>query len=270
MITYVVPVLIFLAVGGAAGVALTLASRALSVVADEAVVNILACLPGINCGACGASSCEAYAEAVKAGALAPNLCKPGGNESAQGIGEVLGIEVTMSERETAFVHCSGVTTEDKFTYSGTPSCWAARRYYNGKGNCTSGCLGFGDCKAICAYDAVSFNERGAAVIDRHRCWACGLCVTACPNNLITLRKHSERVKVLCSSRDNLRQTKSNCLHGCIGCGACAKKCLRDAIAVKDNYALIDYETCTSCGVCAIICPTKCISVEEFYHKRQSE
>ena len=270
IITYIVPIMIFLFVGGAAGFALTLASRTFDTEIDETVINILSKLPGINCGACGASSCEAYAEDVKNGKLAPNLCKPGGTESAQGIGEVLGIEVTMSERETAFVHCSGVTTEDKFLYSGTPSCWAAGRYYNGKGNCDSGCLGFGDCKEICAYDAVSFNENGAAVIDRHKCWACGLCVAACPNNLISLRKHSERTKVLCSSRHGLKETKAICAHGCIGCGACVKKCLRDGVSIKDNFAVIDYKTCISCGVCAMICPTKCIKVEEFYHKRKDE
>ncbi|MCL2698552.1 MAG: RnfABCDGE type electron transport complex subunit B, partial [Oscillospiraceae bacterium] len=133
-IEYIVPIGIFLLVGGAAGAALTFASRALHVESDETVNRILSKLPGINCGACGLSSCEAYAEAVKKGDSEPNMCKPGGLETAQGIGEVLGIEVMPGERETAFVHCAGVTTENKFTYVGTLSCVAAGRYYNGKGN----------------------------------------------------------------------------------------------------------------------------------------
>ncbi|MCL2694338.1 MAG: RnfABCDGE type electron transport complex subunit B [Oscillospiraceae bacterium] len=266
MITYIVPILIFFIVGGAAGAALSYAAKALHVESDEKVGRLMTKLPGINCGACGESSCEAYAESLIGGKCEPNMCKPGGLETAQGIGEVLGIDVTPHERETAFVHCAGVTTPEKFHYVGTKSCTAAGRYYNGKSNCKKSCLGLGDCAEVCAYDAVGFNENGAAVIDRHKCWACGLCVKICPNNLISLRRHSERVKVVCSSCDTLKETKATCSHGCIACGACVKKCLRDAVSIKDNCAVIDYEICTSCGVCAMICPTKCIVTEEYYHR----
>ncbi|MDR2531580.1 MAG: RnfABCDGE type electron transport complex subunit B [Oscillospiraceae bacterium] len=259
---YIVPIIIFLFIGGAAGVALTFASRTFEIESDETVNQILSKLPGINCGACGLSSCEAYAEAVRDGVFAPNLCKPGGIESAQGIGEVLGIEVIPGERETAFVHCAGVTTEDKYIYAGTKSCVAAGRYYNGKGNCKTGCLGLGDCADVCAYDAITFKN-GAAVVDRQRCWACGLCVYACPNNLISLRKHSERVKVMCKSCDTMKETRAICGNGCIACNACVKKCLTDAIKIEDNCAVIDYEICTSCGVCAMICPVKCIAVDGY-------
>ncbi|MCL2637430.1 MAG: RnfABCDGE type electron transport complex subunit B [Oscillospiraceae bacterium] len=261
-IEYIVPIGVFLFIGGAAGAALTFASRALYVETDETVDKILNCLPGINCGACGLSSCEAYAEAVKKGENAPNMCKPGGLETAQGIGEVLGIEVLPQERETAFVHCAGVTTEHKYIYVGTESCVAAGRYYNGKGNCSKGCLGLGDCASVCAYDAISF-QNNAAIIDPGKCWACGMCVPVCPNNLISLRKHSERVKVICSSPSTLKETRENCSHGCLGCGACVKKCLRDAIKIENNCAVIDYEICKSCGVCAVICPPKCIAVDGY-------
>jgi Na+-translocating ferredoxin:NAD+ oxidoreductase RNF subunit RnfB len=261
-IEYIVPIGVFLLVGGAAGAVLTFASRALYVETDETVDKILGRLPGINCGACGCSSCEAYAEAVKKGESAPSMCKPGGIETAQGIGEVLGIEVVPEERETAFVHCAGVTTEHKYEYVGTESCVAAGRYYNGKNSCRKGCLGLGDCARVCAYDAISFKD-GAAVIDRNRCWACGMCVTACPNSLISLRKHSQRVKVMCSSNDAMRETRAACAHGCIACGACVRKCLRDAIKIENNCAVIDYDVCTSCGVCAMICPPKCIAVDGY-------
>ncbi|MCL2018297.1 MAG: RnfABCDGE type electron transport complex subunit B [Oscillospiraceae bacterium] len=262
VIQYVIPVLVFLLVGGAAGFALTFAAKTFEVESDETVNLILANLPGINCGACGQASCEAYAEAVKNGDCAPNLCKPGGIETAMGIGAILGIDVKPGERETAFVHCGGVTTEHKFSYVGTLSCVAASRYYNGKGNCKSGCLGFGDCKRVCAYGAISFVN-GAAVIERKRCWACGMCIPVCPNNLISLRKHSERVKVMCRSSDSGKETRAICSNGCIACGICVKKCLKDAIRIENNCAVIDYEICNSCGVCAKTCPTKCISVDGY-------
>jgi Na+-translocating ferredoxin:NAD+ oxidoreductase RNF subunit RnfB len=262
MVEYVIPIVVFLFVGAAAGVTLTFASRKFEVESDETVDRILSKLPGINCGACGLSSCEAYAEAVKSGDNAPNMCKPGGLESAQGIGEVLGVEVIPGERETAFVHCAGITTENKYTYVGTRSCVAASRYYNGRSNCKNSCLGLGDCFDVCAYDAISFVN-GAATVDHHRCWACGMCVPVCPNKLISLRKHSERVKVMCKSSASMKETRANCANGCIACGACAKKCLKDAIKVENNCAVIDYEICNSCGVCAMICPVKCIAVDGY-------
>ena len=267
MLNYVVPIIVFLFVGGAAGVALTFASRAFGVESDELADQILEKLPGINCGACGLSSCESYATAVKNGELAPNLCKPGGIEAAAGISEILGVTIEPSEREAAFVHCSGVTTEDKYTYSGTQTCLAAGKYYNGKSSCAKGCLGFGDCAKVCPYDAIEFVN-GTAVVNRHHCWACGLCIPACPNGLISLRKHSERTKVRCSSNDGMKETRAICKNGCIACGACGKKCLKDAISIVDNCAVIDYEKCNSCGVCAIICPPKCIAVEPFYHSEK--
>ncbi|MCL1823679.1 MAG: RnfABCDGE type electron transport complex subunit B [Oscillospiraceae bacterium] len=267
VIEYIIPVIIFLAVGGAAGAALTFASKAFEVELDETVDRILEQLPGINCGACGMASCEDYAEAVKSGNAEPNLCKPGGPDAAKGIGMVLGIEVKPQERETAFVHCAGITTEDKYRYNGTQTCAAARRYYKGRINCESGCLGYGDCAKVCGYDAIRI-ENNVAVVDPQKCWACGMCVSECPNKIITLRKHSERIKVKCSSKDTALLTKANCKHGCMGCGLCAKKCMKDAIKVVDNCAVIDYDICTFCGVCAMVCPAKCITVEE--RKRRAE
>jgi len=264
VVSYIVPIIVFLFIGGAAGVMLTIASKAFEVESDESVGEILEFLPGINCGACGLASCEAYAEAVKKGNLAPNLCKPGGIEAAMSIGNFLGIEVKPGERESAFVHCAGPTAEDRFSYSGTETCEAARLYYNGKSNCAHGCLGFGDCARVCSYGAIRF-ENGVAVVEPQKCWACGLCTRACPNGIISLRKHSERTKVRCSSKMG-RDTRQICKHGCMACGVCGKKCLKDAIGVKGNIAAIDYDICIACGVCAVICPTKCIVVEQFFHK----
>jgi Na+-translocating ferredoxin:NAD+ oxidoreductase RNF subunit RnfB len=258
----IVPVAIFLLVGGAAGVILTFAFRALEVELDTTVDTILGSLPGINCAACGYASCEAYAVAVKKSECAPNLCKPGGVEAADAIGKVLGINVEPCERECAFVHCAGATTEEKFRYSGTLTCAASELYYSGESNCSSGCLGYGDCARVCVYNAISFVNR-VATVDAHRCWACGLCVTACPNKLITLRKHSERVLINCSSHEMSKMTRAACAHGCIACGLCVKKCNKKAITVVDNCAIIDYDKCNSCGNCIAVCPIKCIIYEKW-------
>ena len=257
VIDYIVPIIVFLLIGGAAGVILTAAAKALEVESDETVEKILEHLPGINCGACGLSGCEAYAAAVKDGTCAPNLCKPGGEKTALGMSEVLGIKVEAGEREAAFVHCAGVTTEDKYVYGGTSTCAASERYYSGKGNCKDGCLGFGDCVRVCEYGAICLVD-GVAVVNSNKCSACALCVKTCPNKLITLRKISEKVKIVCSSKSAGKVTRAVCGHGCIACGICVKKCPEGAVEVRDNHAVIDYNKCTNCGVCAGICPSKCI------------
>ena len=52
-VTYVLPVLIFAAIGGISGVLLTVGSKLFFVKTDETVAQIIEALPGANCGACG-------------------------------------------------------------------------------------------------------------------------------------------------------------------------------------------------------------------------
>ena len=49
-----------------------------------------------------------------------------------------------------------------------------------------------------------------------------------------------------------------CKVGCIACGKCVKECPVQAIALKDNIAIIDYKKCINCGKCINVCPTKAI------------
>ncbi len=261
MTEFILPILIFLVVGCLAGVILTAASKLLAVKTDDTVERLLTHLPGINCGACGYSGCEGYANAIAKGKAEPTLCKPGGEKTAKGIGEELGIEVKAAEKEVAYVHCSGDcdATKDKYNYNGTLSCLASEKYYNGKGQCRFSCTGLGDCTRVCEYGAISVKN-GVAVVNNALCTACGLCIKECPNKLISFRKVHEKVQVSCSSQDIGKTTKANCKNGCIACKICEKKCPSDAIHVVDNRAVIDYAKCTGCEICVEVCPTKCIHV----------
>lgn len=259
MIEYVVPILTFLIIGGIAGIVLTAASKVFSVKTDDTVERILESLPNINCGACGFSGCEGYAAAVAGGDAAPSLCKPGGEKTAVGIGEVLGIEVKAAEREVAYVHCNGNCNaiSEKYSYKGTQTCLASEKFYTGKSDCRNGCLGFGDCSRVCDYRAISI-QNGVAMVDNTLCGACGLCISECPNKLISFRKISQTVNVACLSEDTGKVIKAICKNGCIACKICEKKCSENAIHVENNHAVIDYEKCTSCGKCVEACPVKCI------------
>ena len=257
---YLYPIIVLVIIGVASGILLTITSKLLAVKVDETVDNITNALPGANCGACGYSGCEGYANAVAAGKADTNLCKPGGKEAALKISEIMGAEVGEFVREYAFIRCNGncSATKDKYEYIGTKSCLAVEKFYNGKGTCQSGCLGLGDCSRVCEYNAISV-ENGVAVVNPSKCKACGKCVKACPNHLIVMRKETQNYIVRCYSADVGKVTRQVCKNGCIGCGLCVKKCPNDAIVINNNHAEIDSSKCTNCGACAAACPVKCIS-----------
>lgn len=258
MTEYTLPILIFLGFGALSGILLLVASKVLAVKGDETASKVLEVLPGANCGGCGYSGCEGYANAIAKGEAPINMCKPGGADTMKAIGEILGQEAEFV-REVAFVHCNGNcdATDTKYSYTGTQSCAAVERFYNGKGNCPFGCAGLGDCVAVCESDAIHIIN-GVSVVDPTKCIGCGKCVKACPNHLITLRKETDLVQVRCSSKDTGKVTRTVCKNGCIGCKICEKKCPEGAIMVSENHALIDYSKCTSCGTCAKSCPAKCL------------
>jgi len=50
---------------------------------------------------------------------------------------------------------------------------------------------------------------------------------------------------------------------CIHCGACARRCPANAIAVgrEPKSWSIDRFSCVSCGLCVRVCPKKCLEME---------
>lgn len=260
-IGYILPVLIFAAIGAVAGILLVIASKALFVKTDERVSQIVEALPGANCGACGYSGCEGYANAVAKGEALTNRCKPGGSAASEKISAIMGTAVLETVREVAFVRCNGCegATQNRYEYTGTPTCAAVERFYNGKGNCRTGCDGFGDCAAVCDNGAISIIG-GVAVVNPSLCGGCGKCEKVCPNHLIVIRRADMAVDVRCSSKDAGKTARVICENSCIGCKICEKKCPSDAIRVADNHASIDYEKCTGCGACAAACLRKCITL----------
>ena len=259
MTTYILPMVVFGAIGLAAGVLLTVCSKIFEVKVDERIEAVNEILPQVNCGACGFSGCSDYASAIVQNGAPTNMCKPGGAECAKKISAVMGMEAMNVTPQVAVIRCNGNchNTENKYDFQGVQSCKAANLFYNGSKMCTHGCLGFGDCAKVCPQDAISVVD-GLAVVDKSKCIGCGLCTKACPDQLIILRDIDKTVDVCCSSTDIGKITRSVCKHGCIGCKICEKKCPNDAIHVENNLARIDYEKCTACGVCADACPQKTI------------
>lgn len=249
-------------VGGIAlilGVLLALISHFFAVPENETVKAVRACLPGVNCGACGYKGCDDYAVAVAAGSAKPNLCVPGAEATAKELGEVLGAEIEAPADVVAFMHCNGncEATTKKAVYDGISTCKAASMLYAGPDACRFGCLGLGDCANACPAHAICLRD-GIAHVDTSRCLGCGLCETICPKKIISMVPQETEAVVMCSNTDKGADARKVCKNACIGCKKCEKACQFNAVTVVNNLAKIDYDKCTGCGACAEVCPTGCM------------
>ena len=251
------------------GAVLAAASKVFYVETDPRLDKLNECLPGANCGGCGYAGCGGYAEAVLNGEAEIGKCASGGNECAQAMAEIMGVEAAEVTRKVALVRCSGEKRYDsqgnlvagartKAEYEGFRDCIAASRVGgNGPISCKYGCLGFGTCVKACKYEAISVVN-GVARVNEDRCVGCMACANVCPRNLITAVEPHRNVVIACNSMAKGAVTTRGCTVGCIGCGLCKKICPEGAITVTNNLAVIDYSKCTNCGLCATVCPKKLI------------
>ena len=254
-----IPVIAVTVIGLLAAGMLVAASKFMAVPADETYVQVRACLPGANCGACGFAGCDGYAQALAAGEAAPNLCVPGGADAAAAVAAVLGVDAGEVTEVRAYIGCHGglVHSGKKCDYAGIATCAGVNLMFAGDGRCSYGCLGYGDCAKACPNGAISVAE-GLASVSRTLCTGCGICTKVCPNHLISLIPAAAKIVVGCSSQDTGAVAKMACGVGCIGCKKCEKACSSGAITVKNNLAVLDSGRCTGCGACVEACPMGCL------------
>ena len=198
------------------GIGLSLASGVFSTGTDPHVEEVLDALPGANCGACGYKGCRAYAEATVEGENV-SLCTVGGDEVAEGIADILGVEAESLTPRRAVCHCQGGSDKcgQRCSYDGEQDCRAAHETAGGPKACLYGCLGFGTCAEVCPFDAITMSEERLPMVDPEKCTACGACVEACPRDLFTLLDMKYKIYLGCSSRDSGKSVKGICDVGCI-------------------------------------------------------
>nr|WP_302447701.1 RnfABCDGE type electron transport complex subunit B [Eubacterium ramulus] len=243
------------------GIILGIAGEKFKVEVDQKEEEVLAALPGNNCGGCGFAGCSGLAAAIAKGEAEVGSCPVGGAAVAAKIGAIMGQEVGESVREVAFVKCAGTceNANADYEYYGVEDCSMMAFVPNGgPKKCNFGCLGFGECVKACPFDAIHIKN-GVAVVDKEQCKACGKCIKACPKNLIELVPYDAKHIVQCSSQDKGKQVMTACKVGCIGCKMCERVCESGAVTVENNIAHIDQSKCTGCGACAEKCPKKIIT-----------
>jgi RnfABCDGE-type electron transport complex B subunit len=242
-------------------VGLAYASNKFSVDTDPRVDLLINILPGANCGGCGFTGCQNFAEALVVDKAELADCRACSSEALSECSTILGKEVVQGQKEIARVLCGGgsITAKQLALYAGVRDCRAAILVGNGNKACLYGCLGLGTCERACPFGAITMSAAMLPLVDEHKCTSCGKCVKECPRKIIDVLPQHKPFLVLCRSNDKAKTVREVCRVGCIACKACVKVCEANAIEVDDNLARIDVVKCTCCGKCADKCPTKSIS-----------
>lgn len=244
------------------GLIIAVAYRRLKVEEDPRIDLVEEMLPHANCGACGQPGCRAFAEMVVEGKLNPAKCTVSAAEQINRIADLLGVAAGTEEKRIARLHCAGGKREahNLASYKGGMStCRGEAVIAGGPKACTWGCLGLGDCAAVCDFDAIFMNDDGLPVVIPDRCTACGDCVEICPKGLFELMPESRKLIVQCKSLLEGDLATSMCSVACTGCGRCAADAAPGLIGIRHNLAVIDYELNHLATVEAVYrCPTEAI------------
>jgi Na+-translocating ferredoxin:NAD+ oxidoreductase subunit B len=221
---------------------LILANKKLYVYEDPRIDVVEDLLPHANCGACGYPGCRPFAEALVSGKILPGKCTVSSATGREAIASYLGVDLGAEEKRVARLACAGGTNvaSNRAIYQGLETCNAAALISGGGKGCFWGCLGFGDCKVVCDFDAITLNEHSIPVVDEDKCTACGDCVEVCPKNLFSLHPVSHRLWVACKNLEHGDAILEDCLVGCTACGKCAMDAPGNLIRMENNLPVIDY------------------------------
>ncbi len=223
-------------------VMLIIANKKLYVYEDPRIEVVEEMLPHANCGACGYPGCRPFAEALVSGESPPAKCTVSSPEGLAAIAEYLNVALGAQEKLVARLACAGGTNValNRAQYEGIPTCQAAALVSGGGKGCFWGCLGHGDCDAVCDFDAITMDAFSIPQVDEDKCTACGDCVEVCPKDLFSLQPVSHQLWVACKSLEAGDDILEDCQVACTACGKCAMDAPGDLITMEHNLPVVNY------------------------------
>ena len=190
------------------GIILGIAGEKFKVEVDPKEEEVLAALPGNNCGGCGFAGCSGLAAAIAKGEAEVGSCPVGGAAVAAKIGLGFGECVKACPFDAIHIK-NGVAVVDKEQCKACGKCIKAcpknlielvpydakhivQCSSQDKGKqvmtaCKVGCIGCKMCERVCESGAVTV-ENNIAHIDQSKCTGCGACAEKCPKKIITGKK----------------------------------------------------------------------------------
>jgi Na+-translocating ferredoxin:NAD+ oxidoreductase RNF subunit RnfB len=221
---------------------LTLAHKKLYVYEDPRIDVVEEMLPHANCGACGYPGCRPFAEALVSGSALPGKCTVSSEEGLSAIAKYLNVDLGSQEKRVARLACAGGTNValNRAQYNGISTCQAASLVSGGGKGCFWGCLGHGDCEAVCDFDAITMDPYSIPQVDEDKCTACGDCVEICPKDLFSLQPLSHQLWVACRNLEDGNEILEECQVGCTACGKCAMDAPGNLISMQNNLPVINY------------------------------
>jgi len=241
------------------GLALLLiwANVKLYVYEDPRIDEVEAMLPYANCGACGFPGCRPFAEALVKGSVLPGKCTVSSVDGQKNIAAYLGVDLGAEAKRIARLACAGGinVAVNRSRYQGLETCQAATLISGGGKACFWGCLGYGDCRDVCDFDAIAMDAFSIPQVDADKCTACGDCVDVCPKDLFSLQPESNRLWVACKNLEFGDDVLEECEVGCTACGKCAMDAPGQLIVMDNNLAVINYNEAGQSKIPTERCPT---------------
>ena len=133
------------------------------------VKQIDALLPQTQCRECGYAGCLPYAEALANGSATIDHCPPGGVQTVQALGGLLGIDPAP--------YLEGAKSNTR------PFALAVIREPE--------CIGCTKCIQACPVDAIIGTAKMMHAVLSDECTGCGLCVEPCPMDCIEMQVQPE-------------------------------------------------------------------------------
>ena len=147
--------------GAMLGIILGVANRFLQVEGNPLVDELIALMPGSNCGQCGFPGCSGAAAAIADGTTSPACCPSGGKPLATVLAARLGISVDLS----------GLADD------GPKIATVAEEL----------CIGCCRCSKVCPTDAILGAAKQIHNVLREACTGCSSCIEKCPTEALLMK-----------------------------------------------------------------------------------